>query len=104
MKVGTGRTPVIKEAKVAETFGSLVDKITVANLKLWHLEEIAHMMTATDKAIAEAKRKINVMNDQRNALIQELDELIIKFFKGETEVKVFQQMKDYRSGDDRKWG
>ena len=57
-----------------ETLGSLVDKLTIANLRLWHLEDVKHA-SKSDAEVADAARKICVVNKQRNALIDEIDEL-----------------------------
>ena len=59
-----------------ETLGSLVDKLTIANVRLWHLEETKHSPKATDQEVAAAARKINTVNLQRNSLIDEIDELL----------------------------
>jgi hypothetical protein len=82
---------------MAETVGSLVDKLMTVAMKLWHQEEIAHEPAADDKTVAGAKRKINVLNNQRNALIQEIDEqLSLSITNGKA--LVFDQMKDYSKG------
>jgi len=48
------------------------------------------------KDIGKAKKKINVLNNQRNALIQEIDELFEDVFTGKKSVPtVFKQFKDY---------
>jgi cell division protein FtsB len=59
-----------------DTVGSLVDKLSIINLKLWHLEEIAHEKGAVDKVVADAKRKIDVLNKQRHSLIGEIDKRV----------------------------
>lgn len=61
---------------MAETLGSLVDKLTIANVRLWHLEEVKHDAGADDGVVADAARKIAVVNKQRNALIDEIDEYL----------------------------
>ncbi len=61
---------------MAETLGSLVDKLTIANIRLWHLEEIKHRESASDADVADAARKIAVVNKQRNSLIDEIDEFL----------------------------
>jgi len=60
------------------------------NLKLWHLEDIKHDPKASDKEVADAARKIAVANKQRNALIQEIDEMASK-----GEFPVYDQIKMY---------
>jgi len=72
-----------------ETLGSLVDKLSIMNLKLWHMEEVKHS-DASDKIIAGASRKIAVLNKQRNALIEEIDEMANK-----GEFPIYKQVKMY---------
>ena len=61
---------------MSETLGSLIDKLTIANLRLWHLEEVKHDELASDSEVADVARKIGVVNKQRNALIDEIDEFL----------------------------
>ena len=51
---------------MSETLGSLIDKLTIANLRLWHLEEVKHDELASDSEVADVARKIGVVNKQRN--------------------------------------
>lgn len=78
-----------------ETIGSLIDKLTIVNLKLWHQEEMAHDPQADDTTVANAKRKIDGLNLQRNALIQEIDELLRDVIENKKKVPVVPQYKDY---------
>ncbi len=80
---------------MAETVGSLVDKISIMNLKLWHLEDEARRTDVDDSHIAEVKRRIDVANLQRNDLIEELDVLMADFLTGEKAPKVYKQLKMY---------
>ena len=36
---------------MSETLGSLIDKLTIANLRLWHLEEVKHDNEASDSEV-----------------------------------------------------
>ncbi len=78
-----------------ETLGSLIDKLSIVNIKLYHQEDIAHDTGATDAVVASAKRKIDILNMQRNSLIQEIDELLQAVIDGEKKVPVVLQCKDY---------
>lgn len=83
---------------MAETMGSLIDKLTVANLKIWHQEEVAQAAGASDKVVANAKRKISTLNLQRNALIQEIDEYFVGIVTGKIQVpRSIENIKDYRT-------
>jgi len=59
-----------------ETIGNLIDKLTIANLRIWMCEDIKRNPKASDEQIAKATRTTNVVNQQRNDLIQAIDESI----------------------------
>jgi hypothetical protein len=56
------------------TAGNLIDQLTIANIRIWMAEDIKRNPGATDKQIADATRVTNVANQQRNDLIQAIDE------------------------------
>lgn len=57
-----------------ETIGNLIDKLTIANIRIWMAEDIKRDPNASDKQIANATRITNVVNSLRTDLIQEIDE------------------------------
>lgn len=68
---------------MSETLGSLVDKLTVANLKLWHVQEDVYRyqkMSLEDYAKVppeETKRawdRLAQLNLDRNSLMSEIDQ------------------------------
>ena len=59
-----------------ETIGNLIDKLTIANIRIWMAEDIKRDNTADDKKIAAATKVTNVVNSLRTDLIQEIDEMI----------------------------
>lgn len=59
-----------------DTVGNLIDKLTIANIRMWMAEDIKRDPSATDKQIADATRVTNVTNVHRTDLIQEIDEAI----------------------------
>lgn len=81
-----------------DTLGNLIDKLTIANLRIWMAEDIKRNPKATDKQIADATRITNIVNQQRNDLIQEIDELIIDVVEGT------KKMKSYKQGTTKMYG
>lgn len=59
-----------------DTIGNLIDKLTVVNIRIWMAEDIKRNKGVSDNEIANATRLTNVANQQRNDLIQEIDEKI----------------------------
>lgn len=63
--------------------GELVDKLSIVNLKIYHLEDIKRDDESDDSKVAEACRKTNVLNGQRNELMEAIDALMVRYFDGE---------------------
>ena len=57
-----------------ETLGSLVDKLSIANIRLWHLEDMRRDMSLPDEVRLDAADRVSVVNKYRNELIDEIDE------------------------------
>ncbi len=83
---------------MADTIGNLIDKLTVCNLRIWACEDIKHKIGASDKEIADATRKTNILNPLRNDLIQEIDELTLGLLDGS------KTMKSYGQGSTKLYG
>lgn len=58
------------------SLGNLMDALSVCNMKIWTNEDKKRDPDATDKEIASATRSTNILNTQRNDLIQAIDEKI----------------------------
>ena len=43
---------------MAETLGSLVDKLSIKNLRIWHLDEVLENDRASNREELEAKRDL----------------------------------------------
>ncbi len=57
----------------------LVARHHYANCDLWHLEDDARALGASDATIAETKRKIDRTNQTRNDLVEKLDEALLGY-------------------------
>ena len=58
-----------------KSFGTLISQLAQVNIALWHEEDKARV--EDDHEVARAKRQIDKLNQQRNDLIEQLDELAI---------------------------
>ena len=58
-------------------FKNSIDGQHWANFLLWHEEDLARDPDTTDRIIAQVKRNIDKLNQQRNDLIEQLDEYLL---------------------------
>lgn len=72
---------------MAETLGSLIDKLTIANIRLWHLEDARRDRSLSDRDRLAAADAIAEVNQQRNDLMDEIDEFIYKAAHGKVKLK-----------------
>ena len=67
---------------MAETMGSLVDKLCTVGMKLWAIQDKVHW--AADHAGGldpDTTKKLKDLNHQRNRLMTEIDELLDRSIK-----------------------
>lgn len=81
-----------------DTIGNLIDKLTIANIRIWMAEDIKRDKNATDKQIADATRITNVVNSLRTDLIQEIDESLNEM------VSTGKLQKLYKQGSTKMYG
>ena len=74
-----------------DTIGSLIDKLTVVNIKIWTAEDVKRNSDSTDDMIVKAPKITNVANQQRNDLIQEIDESINDLISNKKIQKLYKQ-------------
>ena len=74
-----------------ETIGNLIDKLTVTNVRIWMAEDIKRKENAADSEIIMATKLTNVANQQRNDLIQEIDELLNEIVTTNKPQKLYKQ-------------
>lgn len=78
------------------TIGNLIDQLTIVNMKIWACEDMKRDAD-DDKTVANATRKTNILNPQRNDLIAEIDEKLNHMVKtgelqklyGQGETKIY---------------
>jgi hypothetical protein len=80
---------------VAETVGSLVDKITIIELKIYHMREQERRQDVDDAFRARCEQRLEVMAEQRDDLAKELTQLVSDIAGGRVRPKVYRQFKMY---------
>ena len=58
-------------------FPSLVSRQHYVNFELWHQEDMARDSDAPDSKIAAVKRAIDVLNQRRNDMIEQMDQYLL---------------------------
>ncbi|OGI49357.1 MAG: hypothetical protein A3B81_05840 [Candidatus Muproteobacteria bacterium RIFCSPHIGHO2_02_FULL_65_16] len=79
----------------SETAGSIVDRLSILSLKIYHMRQQT-LRTDVDRTHIEAcRRKLNVLMEQRADLQQCLDALLRDAVAGRAYFKVYRQFKMY---------
>ena len=80
---------------MAETVGSIVDKITIIELKIFHMREQAERDDVTPEFRARCEQRLAVMREQRDDLAGEITRLVTDMAGGRVVPKVYRQFKMY---------
>ena len=56
--------------------GEAVSELAFRNIKIWHLEDEARRTELPDASIVQTKRKIDTTNQERNDLMDKVDEIL----------------------------
>ena len=91
----------VKEgAKInSETPAWAIDRLSILALKIYHMNEEATRVSASDEHRAKCQVKLNVLLEQRVDLSTAIDDLLNDFATGDKYVKVYKQMKMYNDED-----
>ena len=71
---------------MAETLGSLIDKLSIKNLRYWHLDELIQQENSSDLKTEELKAKLIIVESQRKDLLNEIDTFLAAALAGEVKV------------------
>ncbi|HEY8309655.1 MAG TPA: DUF4254 domain-containing protein [Gemmatimonadaceae bacterium] len=81
--------------RVAETVGWLSDKLSIVELKRYHMREQMERMDATADFREQCSAKLEVLTRQRDDLAEELAALLADIASGRVVPKVYRQFKMY---------
>jgi len=71
---------------MAETLGSLIDKLSIKNLRHWHLDELIQQENSSDLKTKELKAKLVIVESQRKDLLNEINAFLAAALAGEVKV------------------
>lgn len=80
---------------MAETVGWLVDKLSIIELKIFHMREQARREDVGAEFRARCEQRLEVMREQRDDLARELTQLVADIAGGRVVPKVYRQFKMY---------
>jgi len=80
---------------VAETIGSLADKIIISELKIYHTIEQLERKDVGPEHKELCQRRLTVLRRQRDDLREELSTLFEDVVSGKTKLKIYRQFKMY---------
>ena len=72
---------------MAETLGSLIDKLSIKNLRYWHLDEDAQARDVSDPQKQELMDKMELVDRQRKELLEEIDVFLSSALAGEVRIR-----------------
>jgi len=81
--------------RMAETVGSLADKLSIMELKIYHMREQAERRDATPEFRAQCGERVAVLEQQRDDLAAELSALVGGLASGAVRPRVYRQFKMY---------
>ena len=80
---------------MAETLGSLTDKITILELKRYYMHQQTRREDVDAVHRQQCQQKFEVLTQQRDDLIEEIDQLFQDVFSGQKTLKIYRQYKMY---------
>jgi hypothetical protein len=94
----------LKEAGVAcdhtarlntETVGSVIDRLSILALRLYHMEEQADRPEASPAHRQRAQQRLSILYEQHRDLSRSLAELVDDLYEGRKRLKIYRQFKMY---------
>ena len=80
---------------MAETIGTLVDKIAIFELKIFHMKEQTKRSDADSSHRKSCRAKLEILTVQRDDLVKELNTLYKDIASGRKKIKLYHQFKMY---------
>lgn len=78
-----------------ETVGSLIDKLSINELKIYHMTEQKNRDDVDNAFREDCEHRLQILTTQREDLTEELQQLMNDVVSGQKSIKVYRQMKMY---------
>lgn len=78
-----------------ETVGSLIDKLSINELKIYHMKEQLDREDVSVEFKDDCKNRLAILSTQRSDLESELQELLDDVLSGRKKLRLYRQMKMY---------
>jgi len=78
-----------------ETIGSILDRLSILSLKIYHMQEQTQRTDVNDQHVQKCAHKLAILEEQHQDLKQGLLELVDEYFQGIKKPKVYFQFKMY---------
>lgn len=88
-------TPLANAKFNTESPAWAIDRLSILALKIYHMQEEAERISASDEHRILCKTKLDVLLTQRHDLSKSIDELLEDIKDGKKYMKVYKQMKMY---------
>jgi cell division protein FtsB len=88
-------TPMADARLNTESPAWAVDRLSILELKIWHMQEQTERKDADQEHLARCQAKLEVLLEQRVDLCTAIDQLLEDYQAGRKVMKVYRQMKMY---------
>lgn len=78
-----------------ETVGSLIDKLSINELKIYHMTEQYERDDVDDAFKQDCLNRLTILHTQRDDLVEEMQQLINDVLAGKRKFKLYRQLKMY---------
>ncbi len=95
----TGVCPGADAEQNSETPGSILDRLSIASLKIYHMAEQTARTDAGEEHIALCRERLATLNEQRSDLALCLHRLLVALLAGRKRLKLYRQFKMYNDPD-----
>jgi hypothetical protein len=87
----------------SETPGSVIDRLSILAIRIYHMQEQAERQDADDQHRAHSRERLRVCLEQHHDLSQALAELLDDILAGRKRLKVYRQFKMYNDPAMNPW-